>query len=141
MHCFKNLHQRILKGGFPTETSPLKMHQQPTSSPSPCHHYNIIIIMVIFQGEKKREEKAARGHGGGGGAGQTNKIASHTNAFLTSNQVGMVVSMRTNLHTLANLAQWKPKFKFTLKLSQVEIVVAKHIQVNIKQDTFTQILI
>jgi len=35
-----------------------------------------------FQGEKKREEKAARGQGG-----TTNKIASHTNAFLTSNQV------------------------------------------------------
>ena len=91
--------------------------------------------MVIVQGEKKREEKAARGHGGG--AGQTNKIASHTNAFLTSNQVGMVASMRTNLHTLANLAQWKPKFKFTLKLSQVEIVVAKNILVNIKPDTLT----
>jgi len=41
-----------------------------------------IMLYRIIQGEKKREEKAARGQGG-----TTNKIASHTNAFLTSNQV------------------------------------------------------
>ena len=53
-----------------------------------------------MQGEKKREEKAARGQGGQGG-GTTNKIASHTHAFLTSNQVGMVMAQR-----LAQLAKY-----------------------------------
>ena len=60
-----------------------------------CDNVAIIVMMLIaadhhhhHQGEKKREEKAARGHP----AATTNKIASHTNAFLTSNQVPIVTT-------------------------------------------------
>ena len=66
-----------------------------------CDNVAIIVMMLIAadhhhrhhhhhhdQGEKKREEKAARGHP----AATTNKIASHTNAFLTSNQVPIVTT-------------------------------------------------
>ena len=72
--------------------------------------------MVIVQGEKKREEKAARGHGGGVGAGQTNKIASHTNAFLTSNQVGMVTSMRAKFAYTGQFGTMETKIQIYLEI-------------------------
>ena len=81
-----------------------------------------------MQGEKKREEKAARGHQGP----TANKLMSHTAAFLTSNQVTLVMSMAAQVwHELRNVLMVMILLMLYLVLWVPYIVMVKYDQVHL----------